>query len=203
MVPDKSRVAMTPADAGSGGENAMSGDGSSSGHTMVDQREPLRRLRSTVGRFRGDGDESSNGNSIDDDRDLKLEVMLLREENARLKIGLHRASGVGTLIDHLRLVAADKGDAEALDDAWSILTECLVIREGLEQACTEIQTAIASVHERLRKLDVRFGDAGVEGETNGALNTHDRAVIAHAIPEMDAFAEPDESASVHDAGHAV
>ncbi|MGO9974788.1 MAG: hypothetical protein ACLP01_18680 [Solirubrobacteraceae bacterium] len=81
----------------------------------------------------------------DEDSDLKLTVMLLRGENARLKAARHDPSDVDTLIDGMRRLGAEKGGAEMIDEAWTLLSECLLIREGLEQACAEIQAAIGAV----------------------------------------------------------
>jgi hypothetical protein len=119
-------------------------------------REPFGRFRRGLDRMRIDGDAAKPGE--EDEAELRLELTLLREENARLKASHHRPSDVGTLIEQLRLVAGNGGEAEALDEAWSLLTECLVIREGLERACTEIQAAIGSVQQRLRTLSVDVGE---------------------------------------------
>ena len=115
-------------------------------------REPFARFRRSLDRIRIDADAAKPGE--EDEEELRLELTLLREENARLKASRHRPSDVGMLIEQLRLVAGNGGEAEALDEAWSLLTECLVIREGLERACTEIQAAIGSVQQRLRTLSV-------------------------------------------------
>lgn len=172
MLPEKSALQMTVSDTESVADEAVSEDFGSNGRTAV-EREPFGRFRRGIGRFRGDADTHANGNSVDDDRDLKLEVMLLREENARLKVGRHRASDIGTMIDQFRLLAADKGEPEMLDEAWTVLTECAVIREGLEQACNEIETAISAVHRRLRRLAVKFDGAALDGHpTGGGLDGH-------------------------------
>jgi hypothetical protein len=115
-------------------------------------REPFARFRRGLDRMRIDADAAKPGE--EDEAEVRLELTLLREENARLKASRQRPSDVGTLIEQLRLVAGHGGEAEALDEVWSLLTECLVIREGLERACSEIQTAIGSVQQRLRTLSV-------------------------------------------------
>jgi hypothetical protein len=118
--------------------------------------EPFARFRRRLERFRGDADAQDHSNSLDEEAELRLQVMLLREENARLKEARHRPPDVGTLIDRLRLIAEQKGESETLDEAWTLLSECLVIREELVQACTEIGAAIGVVHERLRNLAVKI-----------------------------------------------
>lgn len=109
-------------------------------------------------RLRGDARTQANGALGEDETALKHQVMLLSEENARLKAARHRPSDVGTLIDQMRQLAAREGEGEALDEAWTMLSECLVIQEGLDQACIEIQSAIGDVRERLAALTIRFAD---------------------------------------------
>jgi len=143
-------------------------------------REPLARFRRRIGQLRGDADELGGDAAPSEDADLKLEIMLLREENARLKAQRHRPSDIDTLIEHMRRLSADKGDAEMVDEAWTLLSECLVIREGLEQACEEIQSAIGAVHGRLRNLAARLDDAVPEGSSPAVASAERlRAGIAH------------------------
>lgn len=120
------------------------------------QVEPLARFRGRFERFRGDAD--AHGGRSEEVANIKLELMLLREENARLKAERHRPSDLGTLIDQLRLVAAHQGEAEMIDEGWTLVAECLTMREGLEQACLEIQASISAVQERLRMLAPKLDD---------------------------------------------
>ena len=117
-------------------------------------REPFAGLR----RLTGDANAQAHTAMDDDETALKLQVMLLSEENARLKAARHRPSDVGTLIDQMRLLAASEGEGEMLDEAWTMLSECLVIQEGLDRACIEIQSAIGDVRDRLNGLAIRFKD---------------------------------------------
>jgi hypothetical protein len=123
-------------------------------------REPFTRLR----RLRGDASTQANGAMAEDETALNLQVMLLSEENARLKAARHQPSNVGTLIDQMRLLAAGEGEGEVLDEAWTMLSECLVIQEGLDRACIEIQSAIGDVRDRLSALAIRFED-GIPAST--------------------------------------
>lgn len=113
---------------------------------------PRGGLRRRFERFRGDADAVRAGAGAGEDVDQELTVMLLREENARLKAERHRPSDVGSMVDRMRVVAVDEGHGEALDDVWGLLSECLAIREGLDHACEEIHAAISSVQERLTRL---------------------------------------------------
>ena len=82
--------------------------------------------------------------------------MLLREENARLKGARHQPAGAGSAIDRIRLLNSQASGAATADDAWALLTDCLVIREGLDQVCVEMQQAISTIQERLTGLTMSF-----------------------------------------------
>ena len=115
------------------------------------EAEPFARLRRTVHRVRGSLERGQDAEP-EDGSDLRLELMLLREENVRLKMAQHRPPELGATIDHLRLLAAGQGEAEVDDELWAVLTDMLVIRESLEQACLEIEAAVAAVRRRLQRL---------------------------------------------------
>jgi len=117
-------------------------------------------------RFRGDADAIRERDGAGADVDQELTLMLLREENARLKADRHRPADVGGTIDRLRLVAAEQTDPEVLDDVWGLLAECLTIREGLDHACDEVHAAISAVQERLTQLKVKIQDTAVIQESS-------------------------------------
>jgi hypothetical protein len=62
------------------------------------------------------------------------------------------------------LQSADGGRAEVerlyektwglLEEAWSLMTECLVMRDGLLDACREIEQTMGAIHSRLGMLSV-------------------------------------------------
>jgi hypothetical protein len=87
--------------------------------------------------------------------------MLLREEVARLRTERHRPADIGTLIDQLRHLTAENGEAEMQDEVWSLLADVMVIREGLEQTCIELESAVGAVRRRLRGLSVKLDDDGL------------------------------------------
>jgi hypothetical protein len=117
-------------------------------------REPHARFRRRLERFKGVADAHDLTDSLDDEAELRLQLMLVREENARLKAARHKPPDAGTVIDRVRLLSAPRDEGEALDGAWTLLGECLVIREGLDQARIEVQAAINGVRERLAALAV-------------------------------------------------
>ena len=59
-------------------------------------------------------------------------------------------------------------EAEQADDASSLLADCLVIREGLDQACVEITRAIESIRDRLETIADRIdGSMPATARVNG------------------------------------
>jgi hypothetical protein len=118
--------------------------------------EPGSRFRRRLERFKGLAETHELPGSLDDEAELRLQLMLLREENARLKAARHQPPSPGTAIDRVRMLSTPATEAEQADDAWSVLADCLVIRESLDQACVEIQRAISSVRDRLDGITDRI-----------------------------------------------
>jgi len=54
----------------------------------------------------------------------------------------------------------ENGEAEMEDEVWNLLAEVMVIREGLEQACIELESAIGSLRRRLGSLSVKLDQNG-------------------------------------------
>ena len=52
--------------------------------------------------------------------------------------------------------AAAPDGADALDEAWAVLSESLVIREQLDHACAEVKLAIDAIQQRLGRLAVKI-----------------------------------------------
>ncbi len=125
--------------------------------------EPLTRFRRRFERSRSRVEEQHFAESVGDEDDLRLQVMLLREENARLKAGRHKPVDPGSMIERVRTLAQHETEHERLDESWSVLAECLALREGLDQACIEIQAAISSVRERLGALGVSVERIAADG----------------------------------------
>jgi hypothetical protein len=131
--------------------------------------EPAGRFRRRLERFKGLADTLDLPGSMDDEAELKLQLILLREENARLKAARHQPSSTGTVIDRVRMLPTPATEAEQADDAWSLLADCLVIREGLDQACVEITRAIESVRDRLETIADRIDSSmPAAARANGA-----------------------------------
>jgi chromosome condensin MukBEF ATPase and DNA-binding subunit MukB len=107
------------------------------------------RWRRAMDRVRRDRHANPLTDSTDGYGELELEAMLLREENARLKSTYHRPMDVGTLIEHLRLLAEPESHVRSVDDAWKALSDCFMQREALRQAGAELDRAIAALESRV------------------------------------------------------
>ena len=106
---------------------------------------------------------------------LEAEVVLLREENARLKAARHQTDNVGTLLERTRSLRTQQLDRGNLaDDTAQMLVEGLVIRESLLEICAEIERAmvvfgarleaLASAADQLVPLRERPQEADTDGE---------------------------------------
>ncbi len=56
-----------------------------------------------------------------------------------------------------------------LEEAWSLVTECLVMRDGLLDACREIEHTMGAVHRRLAALPAAAQPNAQEPPAAGAL----------------------------------
>jgi hypothetical protein len=82
--------------------------------------------------------------------ELEAELVLLREENARLAAEQARPANPGRVVEQLRAVSAapDARESEA-DDAWEQMTEALVTRELLLGVCVELERLGGRLREKL------------------------------------------------------
>ncbi|HEY6888785.1 MAG TPA: hypothetical protein VI300_13425 [Solirubrobacter sp.] len=85
--------------------------------------------------------------------ELHSELVLLREENARLKAAEHKGPDIEGLLHRARsLSAARDDDAGMADETTKVLVEGLVIRESLLEICRQIERVMVSFEARLRAL---------------------------------------------------
>lgn len=105
---------------------------------------PFRRFRSIGGRS---GVEAGYVERIE------AELVLLREENARLRMERVQRPDAGPMIDRLKsLSAAAPPDEEQRDQAWHLIGEALVMREVLIDVCKEIGQTTITLQTRLSDL---------------------------------------------------
>lgn len=83
---------------------------------------------------------------------LEREVTLLREENARLKVARERADPpVNERVRAMLSATPGEGGLDA-DEPWEILTECMLLRDGLVDACRELERGARELRGRLETL---------------------------------------------------
>jgi len=95
---------------------------------------------------------------------LRAELVLLREENARLKSAPHQAPDIAQLLGRARSARTRPDNVNVGDETTRMLVEGLVIRESLLEICQEIERAMVSFEARLKAL-----------ESTGSLNGRARA----------------------------
>jgi hypothetical protein len=112
---------------------------------------PLRRLRFTSRR-----PEERDG-ELDA---LQADALLLREENASLRVKLEKAPDAGSVIERLRTLSTFSTDEDGEDDAMQLYSEAVVMRNMLVEVCREIGQAMVGLEARLNSLAT--ADAGSE-----------------------------------------
>jgi hypothetical protein len=128
------------------GEGAMSGETIDRAATQGAD-EPRRRFRR-----RSDPDVDSAGESERFAAAL-AELLLLREENARLKAAQHQRADVSRLIGRARSLAAAEPDRDSVsDDVEQLLVEGLLIRESLLEICQEVERSMVAFEGKLNAL---------------------------------------------------
>lgn len=121
------------------------------------QRAAAQRRRAAVARLlrMGVSDGAKSPSDAATTNELETELALLREENAQLKVERHRPADVGHVIERMRSLRLESpagqpaGESPAATEA---IAECLAVREGLMQACQEVQQAMQGIRGRLGAL---------------------------------------------------
>ena len=70
----------------------------------------------------------------------------------------------------MRVLATSANEAESLDDAFSLLAECLSIREGLDQVCVEVGMALGSVRDRLDAIAAQVETTMTQGQDAAGIS---------------------------------
>jgi hypothetical protein len=114
----------------------------------TDHTGPRRRFR----RARPAGDDVGEGEPI---ASLRAEILLLREENSRLKVAQHQRADVSGLLDRARALSSPDADAQRDtlgDETAQLLVDGLVIRESLLEICHEIERSMVAFEAKLNAL---------------------------------------------------
>jgi hypothetical protein len=84
---------------------------------------------------------------------VHAEVLLLREENSRLKAAHHHRADISRLLGRARSLPSADVDRDNLeDDSAQLLVDGLVIRESLLEICQEIERSMVAFEARLNAL---------------------------------------------------
>jgi hypothetical protein len=131
------------------------------GTTRIDATRPASAPRSGTDRATtglrqwlrvagGGGVRSAPAQLLDE---LEREVALLREENARLKVARERA-GERPIDERVRgaLLALDRDPTGDGDEPWELLTECMLMRDSLLDACRELERGARELGRRLESI---------------------------------------------------
>jgi hypothetical protein len=89
-----------------------------------------------------------------DPASLEAEIVLLREENARLKLaGFHERPDLAGLLERARAVGESATDHDsATDETTDMLVEALVIRESLLEICRALERSMVAYQAKLNAL---------------------------------------------------
>lgn len=124
------------------------------------QRADAQRRRAALSRLlrMGVSDGAKSSSDMAAMSDLETELALLREENAQLKVERHRPADAGHVIERMRSLRTQSAiepqadvSAAAVGETRAI-AECLVMRDGLMEACREVQQAMQGIRGRLGAL---------------------------------------------------
>jgi hypothetical protein len=114
---------------------------------------PMPTRRGRLGRRRSARRRSAGAAAAEE---VRAELVLLREENARLKAARHQLPSFDRVVGQARtLLAPDATDARAgdrADEATDLLVDIVVLRESLVAVCEELERSLAAVRARLDRL---------------------------------------------------
>jgi hypothetical protein len=126
------------------------------GTSTIDRMAGPRWLRW----FRAAGGSSSSPSGQSRQlEELMSELALLREENARLKVQQERPRErpVNERVRELLPLGDEAPQSADSDEPWELLTDCLMLRDGLVDACREIEEGM---RETRRRLDAILPEGG-------------------------------------------
>src|SRR5512133_544545 len=100
---------------------------------------------------------------------LHAELVLLREENARLKAARHQPSDIGGLLGRARTLSSAQIDRDgSSDETAQMLIDGLVIRESLLEICQEIERSMVAFQAKLNALALAAADHARSSTRNQA-----------------------------------
>jgi hypothetical protein len=149
-VSDKEAPADWPPAADSDAHSPVSSPESSpesSPVSSIDRRRFWRVRQSNGGQHAGAGESLES---------LQAELVVLREENARLKASQHQQQDLARLLGRARDLPAPEAHRDGVaDEAAQMLVEGLVIREAMVEICQEIERSMVVFEAKLDALGAR------------------------------------------------
>jgi hypothetical protein len=133
------------------------------------------RRRGTGRGGAGSGANASRGESVEL---LRAELMLLREENARLAQAHHQPPGVAGLLRQAHVTRVPEAIAhDSADELVQLMTDYAVMRETLLLACDEMESSLAALRARLAALPTALAPADPHPASNGNGSAGAAAVL--------------------------
>jgi hypothetical protein len=81
--------------------------------------------------------------------EVEAEVVLLREENAGLRVAQARETGVARVLERARSLEENAAVPPGVDGAWQALAQAVALREAIVDLCLEVEGALAGIRVRL------------------------------------------------------
>jgi hypothetical protein len=85
--------------------------------------------------------------------DLHTELVLLREENQRLRAAGDAAPDLATMLERIRRVPSPPGE-DPVDEAAAMLVQDMVIRESLVEICRMLRRTSTELEAQLLRVEV-------------------------------------------------
>jgi hypothetical protein len=143
-------------------------DDSAYAAASIERRRFWRARQSSVGRAAGGPDPLES---------LEAELVLLREENARLKASQSQRPELERLLGRARSLPAPEQRRDGVaDEAAQMVVEALVIRESLVEICQQIERSMVVFEAKLDALQAATADRPsfeVSQEVTNGLNGAD------------------------------
>jgi hypothetical protein len=136
---------------------------------------PNRRRRFRRSRAAGVRD----GATVEALQEALAELVLLREENARLSAAAHQPPSLGRVVSQVRSLAMDQdGSDDCADEAAQMIVEGVVLRESLLEVCRELERSMATLKARLSAM-------GTEAESIALMRSrHDDDAAVSSGPVL-------------------
>ena len=115
-------------------------------------------------RFRPRAVRGPEGGAAQSLEDALAELVLLREENARLTAAAHEPPNLGRVVARVRSLAGGRIDHdEDGDEVAQMLVDGVVLRESLLEVCRELERSIGAIRASLDGFEAGDRPGGASG----------------------------------------